>query len=153
MKSTLILTMAVAVLAGCQQSSSSGGAATQSTAQPVAPVASSSATQTLPKFEVRDFKLDEKRTSGEITEFNGRGTLVAKDDALKRGNYMVWLSVKQTLDNDEITETQSVLLRDGIGTIETFAYARKVKYFDWKILGFIKLQEGVVVVDEPVATK
>ncbi|GEM_PF-5082733 len=44
--------------------------------------------------------------------------MVAKDDALKKGNYMVWLSVKLVEDNDETTRQLILLLRDGIGTIE-----------------------------------
>ncbi len=93
MKKTLILAMTVAALAGCQQSSSSGGAATQSTAQSATPVASTATTQTPVKFEVRDFKLDERKESYGLTT-KGRGTLITKDDALKKGSYMVWLSVK-----------------------------------------------------------
>ena len=156
MKSTLILTMVIAVLAGCQQSSSD--ATTQSKVQPSAPAASPSTREIPVRFEVRDFKLDEQKESYGTTT-NGRGTLVTKDDALKKGSYMVWLSVKLAQKNDE-TQKQLVLLRDGIGTIETFEYIssedrdkKKVMYFDWKIIGFVKLQDGVIEVDEPVDAK
>ncbi len=155
MKSKLILTIVVAALAGCQPSSSPSGEATPSTATPVS---APGTTQTQVKFEVRDFKLAEKIETYGITA-KGRGTLVTKDDSLKKGSYMVWLSVKWTQGNDE-PEEKSVILRDGIGTIETYAFIpsedrakKKVKYFDWKVLGFVKLQEGVIVLDEPVAAK
>lgn len=154
MKKTLILAVLVAALAGCQQSSSSGG----ETATPVAPVPASGAAQNLVRFEIRDFKLDEQKKSYG-TEINGRGTLVTKDDALKKGNYVVWLSVKQAHKNDERAK-YLIVLRDGIGTIETFdilnredGEKKKIKYFDWEIIGFVKLQEGVISLDEPIAVK
>lgn len=158
MKSTLILMIAVAALAGCQQSSSSGGTATQSKVSSDLSVATPAVKQTPAKFEVLDFKLDEQKESYG-TKINGRGTLIAKDDTLKKGSYMVWLSSKMSQKNDERMK-QLVLMRDGIGTIETFDFLnsedserKKVKYFDWEVIGFVKLQEGIIAVDKRVDTK
>ena len=103
MSQTLVFAVLIIALAGCQQSSSSDGATSRQTATPVAPVPTPGATQTPVRFEVRDFKLDEqKELYGTTTK--GRRTLVTKDDALKKGSYMVWLSVKEAQKNDERTK-------------------------------------------------
>lgn len=148
MKYRLILVVLVLIFAGCQQSSSN----TSKTADSI----SVSKAQNLVRFEVRDFKLDEEKNSYGGRSIKGRGTLVAKDDAIKKGNYAVWLSYKEAHNNDE-QRKQVVVIRDGIGTIETYDYISssekektKIKYADWKIIGFVKLQEGIISLDEPV---
>ena len=155
MQKALILTGIIVGLAGCQQPSSS----TNAQAKPAdAPIISPTtmATQGPVKFEVRDFKLNERKESYG-TAIHGQGILISKDEGLKKGNFMVWLSVKQAHKNDERWKTL-IVLRDGIGTIESHDFLsredrekNKVKYFDWEIIGFVKLQEGVISSDEPPA--
>jgi hypothetical protein len=72
---------------------------------------------------------------------------------------MVWYSAKEAQNNDE-RKKHLIVLRDGIGTIETYDFLsredrekKKVKYFDWEIIGFVKLQEGVIMLDEPATAK
>ena len=86
--------------------------------------------------------------------FKGRGTLVAMDDAERRGTLVVWLSAKRAHDNDEQHQPliKPIILRDGIGTFDTFDIVnsetrekKQVRYYDWQITGFVRLQEGAVV--------
>lgn len=96
----------------------------------------------LPEFELRDFSVD--RVSQK-----GRGTLVAKDEMLKVGTYLVYLSAKQVhRDNQHWTTT--VILRDGYATVETSdrvlaGFESLVNYTDWEIIGFVKLEPGVIL--------
>ena len=98
------------------------------------------------EFELRDFRLD-KDTSGVGGSYKGRGTLVSRDPRLASGRYLVFLEAKQAHEGDEPYRAQ-VLLEDGIGTVETFAYMtsdekdKVVKYHDWKILGYVAMLPG-----------
>jgi len=131
--------LSLSALVGCQQSASSvPPAKTVEQAQATAPA----------KFEIRDFSIDEQRQSYGGVVYKGRGTLVTRDVAVSKGNYMVWITVKQAHKNDDVWKSL-VLLHDGIGTIETHDYQAKddvksVKYYDWKILGYAALSTGVI---------
>lgn len=151
MKSPTWLLAVALFVGGCQPSSQP-----EPPASPIA-AASSAAVPTprptLPRFEVRDFRLDEdKEKNGSM--FKGRGTLVAMDDAERRGTLVVWLSAKRGHDNDETHQLlfKPIILRDGIGTFDTFDIVasetrekKQVRYYDWQITGFVRLQEGAIV--------
>jgi hypothetical protein len=109
------------------------------------------------KFELRDFQLDEQKQSYGGAMYKGRGTLVIKDPSVARGNYMVWLTVKQAHKNDEPAKIL-VLVHDGIGTVETHDYLTKdelektkVKYVNWEVLGYVPMSAGTIVTDTVAA--
>lgn len=110
------------------------------------------------RFELRDFKLDEQDIEYGARRVTGRGTLVALDEKLKKGNFVVWITVKQQHKNGE--QAQAVLiLRDGLTTVETHDYVTKadrdkikVRYEEWRMTGYIPMQEGVIVAEAPVPT-
>lgn len=103
------------------------------------------------RFEIRDFKLDPKTSEYGSLSVDGRGTLVALDDSLRKGTFLVWLTVKRAHKSDEPVDVV-LLLRDGLATIETSDYVAKedkdkvkVKYIDWKVAGYVPFREGVLV--------
>lgn len=103
------------------------------------------------RFEIRDFKLSETTTAYGSLSVAGRGTLIALDDSAKKGNYLVWFTAKRSRGEEE-TVSGSVILRDGLATVETNDFIAKddkdkfkVRYSDWKMIGFIKLQEAVFI--------
>ena len=104
----------------------------------------------LPRFEIRDFKLDEEKQKYGGVQVKGRGTLIAVDDVQRRGSFIVWLTAKQEHDNDS-PSLKMIVLRDGVGTFETFDYltgeekAKKVRYHNWQMIGFTPMQKGVLV--------
>ena len=102
-----------------------------------------------PTFEIRDFKVDMQREEG-VMNAKGRGTLVAKDPAMKTGTYVVWLTVKRTHRNDQ-DRRYSIVVRDGAGTIETQDHfleqdeaAKSVRFYDWQVVGYVMLQPAVI---------
>lgn len=103
------------------------------------------------RFEIRDFKLSEQVNSIGGLEVTGRGTLVALDDSLRKGTYLVWLTAKRTSRKED--EVAAVLvLRDGLSTVETSDYVSKedrdkfkVRYSDWRMTGYIRFQEAAMV--------
>ncbi len=134
MRRRLVTAIAAATLAGCQPQANT-------TLSPTAPA----------RFEIRDFKLNEQTNEYGSLNVSGRGTLVALDESLKKGNFLVWLTTKKAHRPDE--DINAVLiLRDGLATIETSDYVSKedkgrvnVRYTDWKITGYIPFQEAVLV--------
>jgi len=108
------------VLSACQPTSVNQ-APKESTASVAASAAaaSSASTMQLPRFEIRDFKLDEEKQKYGGVQVKGRGTLIAVDDVQRRGSFIVWLTAKQEHDNDS-PSLKMIVLRDGVGTFETF---------------------------------
>jgi hypothetical protein len=109
------------------------------------------------RFEIRDFKLSEQLTALGAVDVTGRGTLVALDDSVKKGTYFVWLTAKRITHKEDDVSTV-LILRDGLATIETSDYVSKdnkdkvrVRYTDWRMTGYIRFQEGVIVSDAPTA--
>lgn len=150
MKKLFILLIAVG-LVGCQPRASSTSETTSSS--PQLPSEKNSSVVSQAKFELRDFQLDEQKQSYGGALYKGRGTLVAKDPVVSRGNYLVWLTVRQTHKNDELGRF-AVFLHDGIGTVETHDYITKddlertkVKYVDWQVLGYMPMSPGIIVAD------
>lgn len=143
MKKAFFAVALAASVAGCQQFTPPAATAVASAAVPA------TAAQTAPvKFEVRDFHLDSESASYGVTT-KGRGTLVTRDPSMTKGAYMVWLSAKQAHKSDEPTQNM-ILMTDGIGTITTYDFASKsdtakeVKYYDWSVIGYVKLDRGVM---------
>ena len=133
MKTTMFAALGAITLASCQPQATPPN-------QPSTPA----------RFEIRDFKLNEQALDYGTT-VNGRGTLVAMDDAQKKGNFLVWLTAKRTHKADDSVD-MVLILRDGLTTIETSDFLSKdekdkvkVRYTDWKITGYIRFQEGVLV--------
>ena len=149
MKKAALVLVAVFALAACEKQA--GSSAAQSSSSASAPTAPEN---TPVEFEVRDFSLDHEK--GEYsTTYKGRGTLVTKDPRLASGNYMVWISVKQSHQNDEPWRAQ-IFLKDGLGTIETYDYRsnsdkeKEVRYHAWEVLGYIPLEKAAMrAVQEP----
>jgi hypothetical protein len=103
----------------------------------------------VPLFELRDFSVAVGKDENGMKGSFGRGTLVTKDERLKKGKFRVFLSAKAVHENDEDVK-EEVYLDDGIGTITTFAATEekaKAGYRDWHVLGYIPLKTGVVVAD------
>lgn len=161
---TIFTAIVVVIFAGCQPTAPKNEVTAQPSVPLGAPIPTPKAAQANVKFEVRDFKLEEQNDSPASKLFKtvttkGRGILVAKDDALKTGNFMIWLAVKQAHKDDEKIKF-FVLLTGGIGTFETFDIEsredmekKKIKYFDWEIVGFVKLQDGVIATNESAISK
>lgn len=113
------------------------------------PAAPSSPQARPPEFEVRDFKVDVQREEG-VMNAKGRGTLIAKDPAMKTGTYVVWLTVRRTHRNDR-DRRYSIVVRDGVGTIETQdrfleqdEAAKSIRFYDWQVVGYVMLQPAVM---------
>ena len=141
----LLACLPAILLVGCQPQAPSP---TPPTPQASAP-ASSPAVAKPARFEVRDFKLEEdSKTYG--TSVKGRGTLLALDDELKKGNFLVWLTMKA--EHRDAERFLVLILHDGLATIETNDFLSesekdkvKVRYTDWKITGYVRFQDAVVV--------
>ena len=150
----VLIAAAIAVgLAGCQQSTPPSATVATSAVAPTVVALPAPASRAPVKFEVRDFKLDAESESYGVTT-KGRGTLVTRDPSMAKGAYMVWISAKQAHKSDEPTHDM-ILMTDGIGTVSTFDYASKsdraskdVKYYDWSVIGYVKLDKGVMVKPE-----
>lgn len=112
---------------------------------------SSSPSSLPPQFEIRDFRIAEDGNKY-FPSAKGRGTLVAKTDDLKAGRYIVWLESKRAHENDD-RWLKAVELQDGLGGFDTHDFLwelkknKSVKYYDWRVFGFIKCQSGAVIVD------
>lgn len=105
------------------------------------------------RFEIRDFRLEEVTSEYGSLNVSGRGTLVALDESMKKGNYLVWFTGKRSR-KDEDTVTAALIMKDGLATIETSDYVTKedrdkikVRYSDWKMIGYVKMQEAILVQD------
>jgi hypothetical protein len=119
-----VIITAIVTLAGCQQPRSSVPA----------------------KFEIRDFKLDEHKESYGVS-VKGRGTLVSADETTKHGTYWVFLSARSGRKNDKDGRI-AVILRDGIGTIETFDIpdsGESIQYSGWAVIGYFRFENGTIV--------
>jgi hypothetical protein len=106
------------------------------------------------RYEIRDFKLSERTTEYGSLEVSGRGTLVALDESMKKGNYLVWFTAKRQREEED-SVTAALILRDGLATIETSDFVSKdnkekfkVRYSDWKMTGYVKMQEAVFVSEQ-----
>ncbi len=125
--------------------------ACQPTTQPESPSSTASSPQATAGpalFEIRDFDVDKEDASYGGASYTGRGTLVTKDPRLVTGSYLVFLSFKEEHENDGEAKTQ-VLLKDGIGPLQVGTYQtteeekkEKVRYYDWKIIGYTELHPG-----------
>lgn len=147
-------TITVIGVSACSPSSPSIAATGGKSEQ--APVQSSSSgnenTTVLPaKFEVKDFVMEKKflPLDGSST-CKGRGTLISKDSRLSNGVYMVWISAKRWIDDDN-RWTSFVIMDDGVATLQTYDYigrgedVKNFKYHDWKIIGYTKLNPGQII--------
>jgi len=138
-KAKLTIAAAMLLVAACAQDQTTpkaveaiGAAAANGSSQPV-------------QFELRDFGIKKQSADYGAQRYTGHGTLVTRDQRLSNGNYILWLSVKQAQENDQEITFQ-ILLKDGIGTVETADYqtseeekTEKVRYYDWSILGYTPL--------------
>jgi hypothetical protein len=114
----------------------------------------------LPQFEIREFKI-EREAGDNSWSYKGRGTLMTKDQDLQEGYLFVVIKEKKKPKvGDEKESVQSVLIANGIGTLENSAYyPKKTKYltegydsdpgapeYEWNILGFVRLQKAELAV-------
>ena len=103
------------------------------------------------RFEIRDFKLTEVTTEYGGLNVNGRGTLVALDDSMKKGNYLVWFTAERSRKEDSTVDA-ALILKDGLATIETNDFVSKddrekvnVRYSDWKMTAYVKMEAAVFI--------
>ncbi|WP_156901628.1 hypothetical protein [Azohydromonas australica] len=142
-KKFVVAAYSMCILSACQQQNSASTAQT--------PIFSGVAAIKAATFEVRDFNTHTASESyGDVV--TGRGVLYAKDDAIRSGNYMVWISAKESHSSGK-DFTDLVDMRDGIGSIETYDYISsaerkvvpEVGYTDWSIKGWLRLNEGFLI--------
>lgn len=101
------------------------------------------------EIELRDFTIKEKNeessVSGKWNSFSGTGTIATRDPRFQRKAAFI---VLQIVDKSEGSApepaTQFVLLRDGLGKIETYKseYGEMVSRpeYEWTVLGWIMLE-------------
>ena len=91
-------------------------------------------------FEVRDFRLERNAgTSADWTSWSGRGNLVTKAPEAQNTTILVFLEYRDT-KNPSVKPTQmSVVVRDGIGLVETYDLVAEAPQYEWVINGWIPL--------------
>lgn len=105
----------------------------------------------LPRFQMRDFSLKGVPSYNSGTDVKGEGTLVALDDKMKQGLYLVKMKMQRT-NTEDPNEGSIVMVRDGIGSITTYVHQQKdeaaqgkVRYENWSIVGYTYLSKGRLV--------
>jgi len=59
------------------------------------------------RFEIRDFRLEEVTTEYGSLNVSGRGTLVALDESMKKGNYLVWFTGKRSRKEEDTVKRKT----------------------------------------------
>jgi len=104
-----------------------------------------------PQFELRDFAVTEEKKeatqySKEWNSFKGSGTLVARNVEKDR-NLIVLLEIRdETKGPSAEPQTGSILLRGGVGKIETekskYAEMSAPPKYNWKVIGWYELHKA-----------
>lgn len=99
------------------------------------------------RFELRDFTVDEKTEESSVSKWNsfsGSGTIATRDPKFQNQAAFLVLQIVDKSEGDSTEPaTQLVLLREGLGKIETYKseYGEMVKRpeYEWTVLGWIML--------------
>ena len=109
----------------------------------------SSPLNTEPKFELRDFVIDEEMTLDSTSKkFTGTGTLIAKNVSADR-NLLVYLETRdKTAGASSEPDIQVVLLRGGVGKVKTwkndFTTNTVRPDYQWSVLGWLEINKATI---------